>query len=229
MPGSPPISTNEPSTRPPPNIRSTSSLFRDMRFSTDESISDSGIGLRPAPGTLSAAAGFLPVATVSSTIVFHSPHAGHLPIHLGLSLPQDLQNHTVFVFTLAIASFLSWAKIQNPLTQKKILPDKGQYPSMSRLMSDYSPLQQSTAVLSQPLQSEQASDFSHPSCASPQHSFLSAQSLVHVVQSFVQAASSAALLLLQQHDEAANIAAATANAINTFFIIYCFLVLIQQK
>ena len=32
----------------------------------------------------------------ASTIVFHSPQAGHLPIHLGLSAPQELQNHEVF-------------------------------------------------------------------------------------------------------------------------------------
>ena len=105
MPGSPPISTREPSTRPPPRIRSTSPLFREMRLSTDESIWERGIGFWPEPGTADAAAeAFFPVATVSSTIVFHSPHAGHLPIHFGLSFPHDLQNHIVFVFTVAIMS-----------------------------------------------------------------------------------------------------------------------------
>jgi hypothetical protein len=75
-----------------------------MRFSTDESISESGIGLCPEPGTdTPAAEAFFPVATVSSTIVFHSPQAGHLPIHLEDSFPHALQNHTVFVFTVAIA------------------------------------------------------------------------------------------------------------------------------
>ena len=76
-------------------------------------------------------------------------------------------------------------------------------------------LQQSTDVLSHPLQSAQAPAHS---VFSSQQPFLSAQSLVQVVQSLVQAASSA-LLLLQQQDEAASIAAATARAINTFFII----------
>ena len=76
-------------------------------------------------------------------------------------------------------------------------------------------LQQSTDVLSHPLQSAQAPAHS---VFSSQQPFLSAQSLVQVVQSLVQAASSAALLLLQQQDEAASIAAATARAINTFFI-----------
>lgn len=40
---------------------------------------------------------FLPEGTRSSTIVFHSPQAGHLPAHLGDSAPQLLQNHAVFV------------------------------------------------------------------------------------------------------------------------------------
>jgi hypothetical protein len=37
-------------------------------------------------------------------MVFHSPHAGHLPIHFGLSFPHALQNHTLFVFAAAIYS-----------------------------------------------------------------------------------------------------------------------------
>ncbi len=110
IPGSPPISTSEPSTRPPPRMRSTSLLFSDMRFSTDELISASGIGLCPEPGTvISAPALFFPVATVSSTIVFHSPHAGQRPIHLGLSFPHSLQNHTLLVLTVAILEIFSVA------------------------------------------------------------------------------------------------------------------------
>ena len=119
MPGSPPISTREPSTRPPPRILSTSPLLSDILFSTDESMSDNGMGLWPEPGTDTAAAAgpFFPVATVSSTIVFHSPHAGHLPIHFGLSFPHALQNHTVFVFTVAITSYI----ISTNVDKKKIL------------------------------------------------------------------------------------------------------------
>jgi hypothetical protein len=36
----------------------------------------------------------------SSTIVFHSPQAGQRPIHLGLSLPQEVQNQTVFAVAI---------------------------------------------------------------------------------------------------------------------------------
>ena len=41
----------------------------------------------------------LPPAELSagaSTMVFHSPQAGHLPIHFADSLPQELQYHTLF-------------------------------------------------------------------------------------------------------------------------------------
>ena len=41
--------------------------------------------------------------TFSSTMVFHSPHAGHLPVHFGESAPQEVQNHIVLVFVLAMA------------------------------------------------------------------------------------------------------------------------------
>jgi hypothetical protein len=61
------------------------------------------MGLWAAPGTVTVTEeAFFPVATVSSTIVFHSPQAGHLPIHFGLSFPHSLQNHTLFTFAVAI-------------------------------------------------------------------------------------------------------------------------------
>lgn len=115
MPGSPPISTSEPSTRPPPRILSISPLPKEIRLSCEESISDRCIGLREAPGTWTSRDEGLafPVATVSSTIVFHSPQAGHRPIHFGLSFPHDLQNHTVFVFAIfSYAKFDSFAKYE---------------------------------------------------------------------------------------------------------------------
>lgn len=39
---------------------------------------------------------FLDGRDFSSTMVFHSPHAGHFPSHFGDSAPQLLQNHTDF-------------------------------------------------------------------------------------------------------------------------------------
>jgi hypothetical protein len=49
---------------------------------------------------------FAEVALGSSTIVFHSPHAGHLPIHFELSLPQEEQNHTVLLFAITFSLYL---------------------------------------------------------------------------------------------------------------------------
>lgn len=45
-----------------------------------------------------------PRLTLSSTIVFHSPHEGHLPTHLGESIPHDEQCHTVFIFIADIGN-----------------------------------------------------------------------------------------------------------------------------
>ena len=41
--------------------------------------------------------------TISSTIEFHAPQPGHLPIHLLVSYPQDWQTYAVFFF-FAISS-----------------------------------------------------------------------------------------------------------------------------
>ena len=52
------------------------------------------------PLTDAAPEDFFPVATVSSTIVFHSPQAGQRPIHLGASFPHEVQNQDVFIFPI---------------------------------------------------------------------------------------------------------------------------------
>ena len=107
---------------PPPRRRSTSALPRDTRSSAVVDTSFRGIGLRPAPGT-DTASGRFPVTTSFSTIVFHSPQAGHLPIHLEYSLPQFEQNHTVFAFVVpftAISVVFRSAKIQ----KKDIVPSR---------------------------------------------------------------------------------------------------------
>ena len=47
--------------------------------------------------------------TGASTIVFHSLHAGHWPIHFGLSFPQFVQYHNVFA--LGIRTFFKCISI----------------------------------------------------------------------------------------------------------------------
>jgi hypothetical protein len=88
-----------------------------------------GIGFRPAPGTdTDADKGRFPVTTSFSTIVFHSPQAGHLPIHLEYSLPQFEQNQTVFAF-VAISRFLYLRED----TKKRYCSNLGQYPIHRRI------------------------------------------------------------------------------------------------
>src|SRR5574344_339630 len=110
MPGSPPNSVILPATRPPPNTRLSSPSRMLMRTSSCVSIFDIETGLdleadKPPPlahteePTLSPAF-FLP--TLYSEKVFHSPHAGHLPIHLGLSYPHELQTYAIFSFAIIV-------------------------------------------------------------------------------------------------------------------------------
>jgi hypothetical protein len=44
------------------------------------------------------------VGLISSIKVFHSLQPGHLPIHLGLSNPHDLQKKVVLALVMAIES-----------------------------------------------------------------------------------------------------------------------------
>ena len=122
MPGSPPISTSEPFTMPPPRSLSTSVNPSDNLFSADESMSFRCSGLLPEAGAEDEMLLFLdgfPVTTVCSAIVFHSPQAGQRPIHLGLSFPQLVQNHIVFSFVPISDYFFRSVKIVILTTRHK--------------------------------------------------------------------------------------------------------------
>src|SRR4051812_5224993 len=88
IPGSPPSRMAEPSTRPPPSTRSSSPMVVDKRAGEETWVlSEASSSPRLLPG-------FNPlgvVVTASSTSVFHSPQASHLPAHLGEVAPQDWQ------------------------------------------------------------------------------------------------------------------------------------------
>ncbi len=85
MPGSPPMSTTEPGTIPPPSTRSNSPNPDGARFVLSGNIWFSGWGTeRSVPGT---AEGF-DLTVLSSASVFHCPQSGHLPIHLGVVCPH---------------------------------------------------------------------------------------------------------------------------------------------
>ena len=89
MPGSPPRSTSEPLTRPPPRSLSTSDILSLILCSPLQSISLRGIGVTPEEMLENRAEESEAEADLgcegASLKVFHSPQAGHLPIHLGLS------------------------------------------------------------------------------------------------------------------------------------------------
>ena len=92
MPGSPPISTTAPATRPPPSTRSNSSRPVGWRGVSRASISDRlRTGLLLASGAYRwAAADGADDSTVSSS-VFQALQCGHLPCHFAVVPPHSAQ------------------------------------------------------------------------------------------------------------------------------------------
>lgn len=84
-----------------------------MRGSSSGWISDSFTGRDPSVESNPLLLEDCLADTFSSTKVFHSPQAGHLPIHLGDSYPHELQKYTDFIFVLAIGDIqFSQAKVE---------------------------------------------------------------------------------------------------------------------
>src|SRR5258708_2159522 len=90
MPGSPPIRSAEPGTRPPPVTRSNSAMpvmRRGGGASSDLRSSRANLWpLRRLPARAPMGG-----AAPSSVMVFQPPQASHLPDHLGAMLPQVWQ------------------------------------------------------------------------------------------------------------------------------------------
>ena len=82
IPGSPPTSTTEPGTIPPPSTRANSPIGRGMRSSASPPTCPMGRGSeRPVrPRTVDFLAGTFSSWMTSSTSELNSPHCGHLPI-----------------------------------------------------------------------------------------------------------------------------------------------------
>jgi hypothetical protein len=153
--------------------------------------------------------------------VFHSPQAGHLPIHFGLSFPHSLQNHTVFVFTVAIRFPCLTGKYT-----KRYCPEvlDNIFYQLS-LQEDYS--QQTVSqvdVLSHccwhPLQAfvQSPHSFASSCFVQPSHSAFSPHFALSPQHSVFSQQASLSLLLQHEHDANATIAATIAIVINTFFI-----------
>src|SRR2546425_930688 len=94
MPGSPPTSTTDPGTMPPPSTKSNSGRPVCHRSNPAAPTVDSRTGGLP-DGVLLLRSTRPPVRpTGSSTSVFHAPHASQRPPHLGWSAPQSVQRNT---------------------------------------------------------------------------------------------------------------------------------------
>ena len=102
MPGSPPTSTIDPLTMPPPSTRSNSAICVVCRSSLTVEISLIVFGVSSEAAFLVFCDCLEVLSTISSTKVFHSPHAGHCPAHLADSCPQFWQKNTVFCFAIIL-------------------------------------------------------------------------------------------------------------------------------
>src|ERR1700754_735887 len=78
MPGSPPTSSTEPRTKPPPVTRS-SSVIPEERRGASWLLPDSDSSANCRPLRLERIETGTDVVPSSSESVFHSPHASHLP------------------------------------------------------------------------------------------------------------------------------------------------------
>src|SRR5512141_3464355 len=96
IPGSPPRSVDEAGTTPPPITRSNSAIPHDVR---DEAVSATSVrrtGRETGKSGMPARCRGEEEATASSTSVFHSPHPGHFPTHLGEEVPHAVQANSTF-------------------------------------------------------------------------------------------------------------------------------------
>src|SRR5690349_21079421 len=90
MPGSPPTSSTEPRTKPPPVTRSSSATPEGRRGASCASpASGSSANSRPLPGLRPER--LVGATAPSSTSVFHSPQASHLPCQRLQAAPQFWQ------------------------------------------------------------------------------------------------------------------------------------------
>src|ERR1041384_5136409 len=94
IPGSPPTSTTDPGTMPPPSTKSNSRSPVCHRWTAPPCTADRRTGGLPdgAARVLSARPPVRP--TASSTSVFHAPQESQRPAHFGCSAPQSVQRNT---------------------------------------------------------------------------------------------------------------------------------------
>ena len=102
IPGSPPISTSDDGTMPPPRTVLSSSIPESIRSSFSCSTSESLTGLLYVGRFVLSVCGVC--SSISSLIVPNFPHEGHLPSQPGVTAPHSEQ--TYFDVILLFAIFL---------------------------------------------------------------------------------------------------------------------------
>ena len=109
MPGSPPKSTIEPFTSPPPSTLSSSDipvLYLTSSPETSASASWTILSARSTPERLFAIVALVCGRISISSRVFHAPQEGHLPFHFGVSAPHSRQTYALLDFGIYF-TFLS--------------------------------------------------------------------------------------------------------------------------
>src|SRR5262245_20480697 len=101
MPGSPPTTTAEPGTRPPPRTRSNSAMPVGRRGASRVSVpSPSKAAALPLPPLMATSAGGPEGAAASSMMLFHSPQAAHFPDQREVTAPQAWQTKAFEVLAI---------------------------------------------------------------------------------------------------------------------------------
>ncbi len=98
MPGSPPSSSTEPGTKPPPVTRSNSPMPVAMRGAGCARAAEIREGEDAAFARRARACAAMPAPEVSSTIEFQAPQASQRPCQRGATAPQFWQTKVVLTF-----------------------------------------------------------------------------------------------------------------------------------
>src|SRR5690606_28466633 len=104
MPGSPPISTTEPSTNPPPSTRSSSPEAVEKRGTSSTLTSARVFSCACWPAQPPRAAGAAPPDSIMVSVrVFQAPHSPHCPAHLGKVAPHSVQPYMRLALAMKVS------------------------------------------------------------------------------------------------------------------------------
>src|SRR5690606_4857902 len=108
MPGSPPISTTDPSTRPPPSTRSSSPEAVEKRGTSSTLTSARVLICTCSPAQPARPLGVAALASSRvSTRVFQAPHSPHCPAHFGKVAPHSVQPYMRLALAMEWISLVS--------------------------------------------------------------------------------------------------------------------------